>query len=283
MVQLARMAASSRPGVHVCALTWQDGHGMDLLPFLRDVVGVAWHALVDENDKCASGLRYHAGFRTATMGAQPGWLADFGKDEKMLRAYSIDLEANFGWMQRDSSAFAGQVSPQVVIIQRAGTTRSFREADLKSLRDRMGVLKLGGEQLPLAVYYGHEGVADTVRMFARAAEVVGYHGGGMVNTLFSARRHCIHHISTFKDVQGQLQWRVNGETRLNKQGSFNVYSIPLIDILDGNDVAVDHFDEIEDKDHFIKDLRWVPLAEYHLAHLSDAVSNCLGVWVEGQW
>lgn len=291
MVQLAREAARRRPDAQICALTWTDAHGMDLRSFLGDVVGVKWHALVDEKDGCASGLRYHAGFRTQLMGAERSYLDQFGTDEKMVRSYSINFEANLNWMQRDFSAFVerdGDFSPQFVIIQRrlvrGSESRAFHDADLDKLQDAMSGTKLGDQQMPLTVYYGNESVADTVRMFTQAAEIIGYHGAAMANTLFSARRHCVHHISTFKDLQSQVHWRVNDDVaRMNRLGSFNVYDIPLIDLLDDNNVTVADYERVEDKDHFIKDLRWAPIPDYHIAHLQVAVGHCLKRWVEGHW
>lgn len=294
MIQLARMAAVRRPDARICALTWTDDNGMDLRSFLGDVVGIKWHSLVDEKDTCASGLRYHAGYRTQLMGADTSYLDHFGTNERMVRSYSIDLGVNLHWLQRDFSAFVekdGDFSPQFVIIHRSKGaawdrhgTRMFHEADLEKLMDAMSGTKLGEEQMPLTVYRGNESIADTVRMFTRAAEVIGYHGAAMANTLFSARRHCVHHISTFKDLQGQLHWRVNDDVaRMNTLGSFNVYDIPLIDLLDDNDVNVTDYERVEDKDHFIKDLSWAPLPDYHIAHLQVAVSHCLKNWVEGHW
>ncbi|CAK0825768.1 unnamed protein product [Prorocentrum cordatum] len=293
MIQLARMAASSRPDARICALTWTEPDGMDLRSFLGDVVGIKWHSLVDEKDSCASGLRYHAGFRTSLMGAQKSYLDEFGLDQNMVRSYSINFDDNLNWMQRDFSAFAGKdgdFSPQFVIIHRMqvpggpSNTRMFHDADVEKLKHSMSGTKLGKVDLPLTVYYGNESVVDTVRMFTRAAEIIGYHGAAMANTLFSARRHCVHHISTFKDLQSQVHWRINDDVaRMNKLGSFNVYDIPLIDLLNDNSVNVEDYEKAEDKDHFIKDLPWAPLSDYHIAQLHVAVGHCLKNWVEGHW
>ncbi|CAK0871227.1 unnamed protein product [Prorocentrum cordatum] len=293
MIQLARTAASSRPDAQICALTWTEPLGMDLRSFLGDVVGIKWHSLVDEKDSCASGLRYHAGYRTYLMGAQQSYLDQFGLDQNMVRSYSIDLNMNLNWMQRDFSAFVekdGDFSPQFVIIHRRqapgdpSSTRLFHDADLAKLKGSMSGTKLGKADLPLTVYYGNESVVDTVRMFTRAAEIIGYHGAAMANTLFSARRHCVHHITTFRDLQSQVHWRINEDVaRMNKLGSFNVYDIPLIDLLNDNSVNVEDYEKAEDQDHFIKDLQWVPLSDYHISHLQVAVRHCLKNWVEGHW
>jgi hypothetical protein len=282
MIQLAHMASSNQ-SAQVCALTWRDKDGMDLHAFLRELVGIQWHALVDEGDGCAGGLQYYAGYRTSSLGANGHYTDYFGRDGNMIRAYAISVEANLRWMQDDFARSVGQFSPLFVIIQRRNVSRSFRDDSLEQLKDSMRVVRLGGMPLPLTVYYGSEDVVATVRMFAQAAEVLGYHGAAWANTLFSARRHCMHQITTFEDLEGKRRWRVNNEVKINPMGKFNVYKLPLKKVLKENKVAVADFNNSSDKDHFIKKLAWVPLKSYDVTNLKAGVRGCLKDWVEGHW
>jgi len=282
MIQLAHMASSNQ-SAQICALTWHDKDGMDLHAFLRDLVGIRWHALVDESDGCAGGLQYHACYRTWELGANVHYINDFGRDTLMIRAYSISVEANLKWMQDDFARFVRRLSPLLVIIQRRNESRSFRDDSMEMLKDSMGAVQLGDMPLPVTVYYGTEDVVSTVRMFTQAAEVLGYHGAAWANTLFAARRHCMHQITTFEDIEGERQWRVNSEVKINPTGRLEIYNIPLRNVLEENEVELADFNKAPDKDHFIKDLAWVPLKAYDVTMLKAGVCRCLKEWAEGHW
>merc|ERR1719277_1288675 len=136
---------------------------MDLHVWLEETVGVRWHKLVDEGDECMPNMKYHTGYRTALLGARHVYLDNFGVDKNMLRAYAIDVQSNLRWMQRDAAAFVGSPEPRFIIIQRRDESRSFENEALERLKQSMSMVVLNGRSLPISVYYGNEGVVETVK------------------------------------------------------------------------------------------------------------------------
>ena len=76
---------------------------------------------------------------------------------------------------------------------------------VEGLRERFGAARL-------AVHYGNESAEATVRLFAGAQVVVGYHGAGMVNAVFCRQGTLVVEVTTFADAAAShsLQiWRAN--------------------------------------------------------------------------
>merc|ERR1719436_1153397 len=140
----------------------------------------------------------------------------------MIHGYEISRDQNIAWLQQDASRLVGKPSPHIVLVQRLGESRMFHEDAVEQLR-----ASLQSTNLPVPTYFGSESVVDTIRLFNQAAGVVGYHGAAWANVMFSAYPHCLHQISTWENLGGTKQWRVNTEVSLNPQGQLHVYNIPL--------------------------------------------------------
>lgn len=64
----------------------------------------------------------------------------------------------------------------------------------------------------VTVHYGNETMAETVKLFSSAAVMIGYHGAGMVNSVFMRKGALVIEITTFTDKPstGSLEvWRAN--------------------------------------------------------------------------
>ena len=81
----------------------------------------------------------------------------------------------------------------ILIVRRQGGRRFFPGAETR-LGQRLH--KLTG--LATRLYWGNESVAATLRLFAGgAAAVVGYHGAGLANVVFSPQPLCVIELSTY--------------------------------------------------------------------------------------
>ena len=75
-----------------------------------------------------------------------------------------------------------------------------------------------------------------VALFANARAVVGYHGAGFANTMFSTHGACVVEASTHSDLAGNGLWRTNAFMCLpwNPNLRWVVYRIPLAEMLSAN-------------------------------------------------
>lgn len=128
----------------------------------------------------------------------------------------------------------------IVVIRRLRTRRILEEADLVRALTTCG---------PVVVFDGTESLRRTVDLFRNARVVVGYHGAGLANIVFSRNGTVLIELTTY--VRGTRSWRVNTPS-VTKWGSFHSYviHIPILHILRANNRTCD----VADRDHCIKDL-----------------------------
>jgi hypothetical protein len=65
--------------------------------------------------------------------------------------------------------------------------------------------------LPTVLYTGEQSLADTIALFARADVVVGIHGAGLTNTIFTPHRVCVVELSSWVDKAHKTRWRTSGD------------------------------------------------------------------------
>lgn len=97
----------------------------------------------------------------------------------------------------------------IVIVQRL-SSRSFDGppgVQLPWIASRLSA----ASGLTTRVYWGNESVAETLDLFANAAAVVGFHGAGLVNVLFTPHAACLFEVSgyiaTNRSIEGRLVGR----------------------------------------------------------------------------
>lgn len=143
--------------------------------------------------------------------------------------------------------------PSTTVVLQRRNTRTFDAPTFDALVRSLGAL---GE---VVVYTGAESPLETVRVFQRARYLVGYHGAGLVNAYFMHNATRILEISTFTDLNNTRPWRSNMK-EVTKYGDFRtrILRLPIQQILHG--AAYRH----NDTDHFIKDLKYVPLTRHDI-------------------
>lgn len=278
LIKLARDA--SLRDMKVCAVTWLNvWEGLTLKPFLVNMSRVEWHRIINEDQPCVKSLRYHTLNRTSYYMATAEHLARFAKDPNMVKAHAINIAKNLALLQMDASWLGKSVAPtnhkkaNLVLIKRTTESRVFRPVALEEL-SRSLVHRTGH---PVVEYAGTETAVHTLKLFNQAAGAVGFHGAAWVNTYFTAHWHCNVHISTFYDVQneGKVPWRVHKELMINPWGAWAMYFLPLKMLLAANHVMPDAYKARQEKDHFIKDLEWIPLRDADVQAVSSMMATCL--------
>ena len=80
----------------------------------------------------------------------------------------------------------------IVLVQRSGT-RAFDDID------QLSTSLASTSQRPVRIYSGNESVSATLDLFASASAVVGFHGAGLVNSLYTPSPVCLMEVSTHLD------------------------------------------------------------------------------------
>lgn len=136
---------------------------------------------------------------------------------------------------------------QHIVLVLRNKTRTFMH--FERLRDALTTLGR------VVVYKGTESAAATIALFRNARAIVGYHGAAFSNAVF-ARNATTVELTTYAALNSSRMWRSNGESlRPWLSRPFVVLPIPLSRLLAANGVAL----RVKDSDHFIKNLRRVPL------------------------
>lgn len=120
---------------------------------------------------------------------------------KQLQSSSKRLRA----LTRNGTASRARSVPSttLVFIQRAERFgRNFRDAE--QLKARLGAAL----QLDVVTYHGNESLAETVRLFAAARAVFGFHGAGFVNVFCQAPTVVIE-VTLLADETSSALWRSN--------------------------------------------------------------------------
>lgn len=83
--------------------------------------------------------------------------------------------------------------------------------------------------LPLRVFYGNESLKETASMFSKAKVVVGPHGAGLVNTIFTQDDAFVVEI-TREDRPGHV-WRTNIEVPLAAGATTSLYILKATELI----------------------------------------------------
>jgi hypothetical protein len=105
------------------------------------------------------------------------------------------------------------------------------------------------------LYYGNESFKETIEIFANAQVVVGYHGAGLANAIFSPWGAIVLEYTTFHDMNATHLWRSNSAVAKMHGGLTWLRHAIDIDRLTDLDTLANS----TDTDHFIKGLRDVTL------------------------
>jgi hypothetical protein len=105
------------------------------------------------------------------------------------------------------------------------------------------------------LFYGNETFKETIEIFADAQVVVGYHGVGLANAIFSPWGAIVLEYTTFQDMNATRPWRSNSAVAKMHGGLTWLRHAIDIDRLTDLDTLANS----TDTDHFIKDLRDVTL------------------------
>ncbi|KAL1522360.1 hypothetical protein AB1Y20_017352 [Prymnesium parvum] len=140
-------------------------------------------------------------------------------------------------------------SGPIILIERQnsrrflGSTASRLHSDLQK-RTRRDV----------RVFSGEESARETVRLFANAAGIVGYHGAGFANAVFTQRRACVLELSP---AFGREAWRTNGLAmmRWTPVLAWDILMLPLTQLLRANGQNVELAKVLVDGSSRIQSLR----------------------------
>ena len=134
----------------------------------------------------------------------------------------------------------------VVLIARQGSSRQWEGPTLQALEDGLGHVARacsttaapGGQ---LRIYEGTESMAATLRLFRRAAVVVGFHGAAFSNVIFSVAS--VVEVTLYTDSNRTRHWRCNGpescgglnmQAWLDVRTKYRVHAVPIEPTLQAN-------------------------------------------------
>jgi len=125
--------------------------------------------------------------------------------------------------------------------------------------------------MPGVLYYGNESFTETVEIFANARVVVGYHGAGFANTIFSPWDTIVLEYTTFHDMNGTRLWRTNVKIAQIHGGlTWLRHGIDMDRLTD-----LDTLEKNHDTDHFIKDLKYVQLTGATMYNSIERIKHAL--------
>ena len=98
-----------------------------------------------------------------------------------------------------------RISPGILLIRRQSDERAFGNFDAV----RAGIQRRVPEAV-ISTYWGNESLADTAALFNGNGAVIGYHGAGLVNTLFSTERSLVVEVTTTFNTIASGRWAPAG-------------------------------------------------------------------------
>ena len=124
-------------------------------------------------------------------------------------------------------------------------------------------------------YFGNESIDQTLQYFAHAQGVVGYHGAGMFNAVWTPHAMCCHELTTFVDRNSSSPWLTTWLIRVGYQLSHRrkplayalpeqtlpgwiplakvtTHFIPLDDMLEANGKELSDTPSGRDRDTFLR-------------------------------
>ncbi|KAL3902682.1 MAG: hypothetical protein SGPRY_011965, partial [Prymnesium sp.] len=188
------------------------------------------------------------------------------------------------------------VPRHVVLITRESVSTSAASAPLSrrftnsSLIARRLQASLSGEFLPLYLCLDPlKSERATLELFGGAAGVVGYHGAGLVNSVFIPHAACVVEISTFLSTQREnssIPWRANEHRRTLAWSpamlNWRYHRLSLDQILTANRVEIPR--DANDlrrpttrqrRNDFIKTLPLVPLSDADVISIGRLLRSCM--------
>lgn len=143
--------------------------------------------------------------------------------------------------------------------------------------------------VPVVTYSGLESERATLELFGGAAGVVGYHGAGLVNSVFIPHAACVVEISTFLSTQREnssIPWRANEHRRTLAWSpamlTWRYHRLSLDQILTANRVEIPR--DANDlrrpttrqrRNDFIKTLPLVPLSDADVISIGRLLRSCM--------
>ena len=160
-----------------------------------------------------------------------------------------------------SAAIHGHLPPigsagTITFVQRHGRSRVFANAG-----DILAALHAAFPDWHVQIFHGNETVVQTMAMFAQSNVVIGYHGAGLANALFSPAGTIVLEFTTMKDVDSIALWRTNAVIgKVHPNLTWIQHAVDLDRLDNGSDGAAKFVDAVRvtpDRDHLIKDVRFV--------------------------
>ena len=135
-------------------------------------------------------------------------------------------------------------------------------------------------QLSFMTYNGNEDFKETIRLFAKASVVFGFHGAGHANSIFSPDGCIVVELTFFDDAESKHIWRSNRKAIKSLRPSIR-WITHGIDILTANikyaDEIINRSGKVKDVDHYLKRQRLftVPYPDLHnIALLIEDLIGC---------
>jgi hypothetical protein len=297
MYGLLELARARTADGAVCILTGVR-RTPNLVPLLStliaDMEGVG---VVDYGDQCARSLARHAVNPVTLPRYRQSYAKAFPTLPNVVDRHSIDLRANVRALRRDVSRVATPHDRRPLVLIQRERTRAFEPGTAASLRDMLrGVVSAQVERsrdgLAFFEFTPNMTVKQTLDLFTNAAGVVGYHGAGHANTLFTAHPSCVMEISTYRTLEWK-PWRSNSElANQNDMLFWHTVLINLQTLLDANKYAgklpdirksrgpMDKFGHTDRKltvarSRWIKNLRNVRLLNDDIMNVEKTLTDCL--------
>jgi len=131
------------------------------------------------------------------------------------------------------------------------------------------------------VYQGTESHSDTIAIFRNAALIVGFHGAGFANALFSRRQPVyVYEWSTYQNVNNTVPWRANSPELVKWMGGqlpgqmiSRVERFPIQQLGFSNGTISHH----PDIDHLIKDQKWIRLTTEDIDRVAAFAKSISGI------
>jgi len=290
LLELAR--AKSADGT-ICILTGVK-RAPNLMPLLSKLIAdIEDASVIDYDVGCARSLPRHA--------VNPVTLPRFGRSyakafptlPNVVGRHAIDLSSNVRALRRDVSRVATPPENRPVVLIQREHTRAFEPETAARLRRMLqGVVvsaqvERSRDSLGFFEFTPNMTVKQTLDVFTNAAGVVGYHGAGLANTLFTARPSCVMEISTYRTLDWK-PWRSNSDlANQNDLLIWHTVRIKLQALLSANAYAGELPSIARDtaghegrnltvaRSKWIKNLRHVRLSNDDIMNLESTLIDCL--------
>ena len=174
------------------------------------------------------------------------------------RATRAGLEA---LAQDEKSQMATPGTDTITILQRHGRGRAFANLD-----DILEAFRSAFPKWRVQVFHGNETVVQTMAAFSQSKVIVGYHGAGLVNALFSPPGAVVLEFTTMRDVNTTALWRSNaGLATIHPKLKWIQHAVD-VDRLDNESGTADVVDAVSkikthsERDRFIKAVKQIHIS-----------------------